>query len=224
MSVATHDATPRPRTWTAHSFAIVGTHPLVVEALEARIRSQMAGTSIIYAGPSARSALEVALSRGCDCVIADLDLGPGSSATHLISTFAMHQIPVVGLSEDVSHPAREAAMFAGARGLISKRSDRADFSRALSTVVSGRDWFPPALVEVPPPSASRVDLSNQERRTIVLYASGMTQDMVARRMGIASSTVKHYLDRVRRKANEAGYPARTKLELHELAKREGWLP
>jgi predicted DNA-binding protein (UPF0251 family) len=54
-----------------------------------------------------------------------------------------------------------------------------------------------------------------------MYASGMKQDMVARRMGIASSTVKHYLDRARSKYNEAGIPARTKLELHELAKSEG---
>jgi DNA-binding NarL/FixJ family response regulator len=58
----------------------------------------------------------------------------------------------------------------------------------------------------------------------VLYASGMTQQMVARRMGIAPSTVKHYLDRVRQKYTDAGLVARTKLELHAIARREGWLP
>jgi hypothetical protein len=43
-------------------------------------------------------------------------------------------------------------------------------------------------------------------------------------MGIASSTVKHYLDRVRTKYAEVGVHARTKLELHAIARAEGLLP
>ena len=90
-------------------------------------------------------------------------------------------------------------------------------------MLSGDQWMPTALLREPREN-SQVALSAQERRVLVLYGSGMTQDAVARRLGIASSTVKHYLDRIRAKYSAAGVPSRTKLELNQIARAEGLLP
>jgi hypothetical protein len=43
-------------------------------------------------------------------------------------------------------------------------------------------------------------------------------------MEITPNTVKHYLDRVRDKYTAAGIAARTKMQLHQVARLEGLLP
>ena len=108
-------------------------------------------------------------------------------------------------------------------GRCRRYSDGAGDTRAVAAVLDDHTWFP-SEVQSKPCAQTSVTLSDQERRAFVLYASGMTQDMVARRMGIASSTVKHYLDRVREKYQAAGLPVRTKIELHARARAEGLIP
>jgi DNA-binding NarL/FixJ family response regulator len=46
-------------------------------------------------------------------------------------------------------------------------------------------------------------------------------DSVARRMDVAPSTVKQYIDRVRDKYTAAGKLARTKTDLYRVARDEG---
>jgi DNA-binding NarL/FixJ family response regulator len=91
-------------------------------------------------------------------------------------------------------------------------------------VLDGGTWFPPDLAGVLLRSSDSVELSGQERRALVLYASGLTLEMVARRMDITPNTVKHYIDRVRDKYTAAGIAARTKVDLNRVARSEGLLP
>jgi DNA-binding NarL/FixJ family response regulator len=67
-------------------------------------------------------------------------------------------------------------------------------------------------------------LSPQERRALVLYASGLPMKSVARRLGISFETAKCYVDRVREKYERAGREARTKIELRQRAVEDGLLP
>jgi hypothetical protein len=48
--------------------------------------------------------------------------------------------------------------------------------------------------------------------------------MVARRMNITPNTVKHYLDCERDKYTRVGISARTKVQLNQVARKEGLLP
>lgn len=57
-----------------------------------------------------------------------------------------------------------------------------------------------------------------------MSAAEVVNQMGARRMTIAPSTVKPCLDRVCEKYPEVVLPARTRLELHAIARREGRLP
>jgi len=210
------DVLPRP-----HRFVVVDAHPIVIEALTSRILSTSPGCEIIYAGNSVRDAVRTALIAGCDCAVVDIDVTGSMSPIEIISAFTMHQIPLVALTGNASPGECEAAMTVGARAYVGKQADPADIGKAISTVLSGHDWLPQETARRDTPARRSVELSAQERRALILYTSGLTQDMVARRMSIAPSTVKHYLDRVREKYSAAGIPARTKLELHALARREG---
>lgn len=67
-------------------------------------------------------------------------------------------------------------------------------------------------------------LSPQEKRLLMLYATGLPMKSVARRMEIRLDTAKQYLHRARTKYAEAGRPAWTKVELHRRAIEDGYLP
>jgi DNA-binding NarL/FixJ family response regulator len=208
----------------AQRIVIVDDHPIVIEALAARILASWPGSRVVYAGNSVRDAIHAAITHGCDCAIVDVDLDASKPAIEIISAFTMHRIPLVALAQNASTQEREAALTIGARAYVAKQADPADIGRAVSDVLAGRNWVPDGVTKASTSRQATVELSAQERRALILYASGLTQDMVARRMGIASSTVKHYVDRVRQKYSQVGIPARTKLELHALARREGFLP
>ena len=60
----------------------------------------------------------------------------------------------------------------------------------------------------------RIDrTSDKELEALRLYACGLKLDSVARRMGMAPSTAKQYIDRVRDKYAQVGHPARAKADL-----------
>jgi DNA-binding NarL/FixJ family response regulator len=201
-------------------FVIVDVEPLIVEALISRVRAEVPSAEMIYAGCDLSQGLEAALVHGCDCALVDVEAREPSGspvAKSPVASFAAHNIPVVAMANEPTHHTLESVTRAGARALIDKRQNPADITRACRSVLAGDVWFPDDAV----PPGQLVVLSAQERRALILYASGLKQDSVARRMGIASSTVKHYLDRARFKYNAAGIPARTKLELHELVKSQG---
>jgi DNA-binding CsgD family transcriptional regulator len=68
---------------------------------------------------------------------------------------------------------------------------------------------------------SKDELSPQERKALVLYASGLKLLAVARRMNVAPSTVKQYLERAKVKYRLAGKPIRTKTEMYKTLRDEG---
>lgn len=224
MSVADAALAPSAASVRPRRFVILDDHPLVIEAVAARVRLVRPDAVIAYAGPSMRDAVRCVATDGCDCAIVDLELGDGTSAAHLVSAFAMHGVPTIALTERAAAEHLESCLAAGARAYVDKRSEPRGICEAITAVLAGRTWLPDGVLRRPLPGETKVALSAQERRALVLYTSGMTQDMVARRMGIAASTVKHYLDRVREKYDAAGYPARTKLELHARARADGLLP
>lgn len=203
---------------------VVDPQPLMREGIVARIKAGLPSAQLVYVGGSLHAALETVLVTGCDsAVIGTRCQGPITEIA-AASAFAMHRIPTVILVERPSVQGMEAVLIAGAAGYIANDCNGDEFIRAVETVINGGSWAPIAAMYRTGPKSTSVQLSAQERRALVLYASGMTQDAVGRRMGIKACTVKHYLDRVRDKYSQAGHAPRTKLELHALARREGLLP
>lgn len=118
-----------------------------------------------------------------------------------------------------------AALRAGALGFVSKQADIEDFEESFRLTVAGE------------PSTSRdvaailsgdetpsVPLSERERTAMVLYASGLKLDAVARRMNVKPATAQEYIRRVREKYSRAGVPVSTKTDLYRRARDEGLVP
>jgi DNA-binding NarL/FixJ family response regulator len=207
------------------AFVLLDDHALVREGIERQLVNDFPDCTIVYSGDSLAEALgAVAQADSCDCAIVDLDLGDETPVAETVSAFAVREIPVVVVSAMAQPDVLQAAMAGGAQAFIAKRSSLGHLSKAVSTVLDGGTWIPPDLAGAVLRAQSNVDLSAQEKRALVLYASGLTLEMVARRMEITPNTVKHYLDRVRDKYTQAGIAARTKVQLHRVARMEGLLP
>lgn len=224
MTIDELTAAPRVPAGVADPVVVLEAHPMVREGLLRRVNLALPNSIVVYAGASVHDATDAALRRGCACAVVDLEISPNVSPVDVIAQFTQHGIQVLAFTQTPTEAMIESAIAAGAQGVIGKFIDPIEMDSAIDAVASGKTWFPcPTEVHDVAKEAS-VCLSDRERCALTLYVSGLTQDSVARRMGIASSTVKHYLDRARRKFNDAGHPARTKLELFELARKQGLLP
>ena len=115
-----------------------------------------------------------------------------------------------------------AVLRAGALGFVSKASDGDEFQAALRATMRGE---PSTSRDVAAILSSDDDTSvrftDRERTALVLYASGMKIDAVARRMGIKPATAQEYIKRVREKYMRAGTPAPTKTALYQRARDGG---
>jgi DNA-binding NarL/FixJ family response regulator len=117
-------------------------------------------------------------------------------------------------------------MRAGALGYALKNEPASEIRTAITEVAAGRDWISPRLAYIlaTDDTPDRPALSDQERRALQLYATGMPMKSVARRMAISEETVKQYVQRVRQKYARLGRSAPTKLELYHRAVEDGHIP
>lgn len=218
MSTAVAPLTIAPR------FIILEDHALVREGLQRSLRESFPEAVFVYSGASLTDALTAAV-HGCDCAVVDLDLGDGRAAADVVSSLTSQQVPVVVVSALGNPAIIQACVLAGAQGYVAKRSGTDELVSVLRSVLSGRPLMSPDLAgALVSHHRSAVKLSKQEQRALVLYASGLKLDSVARRMDVAPSTVKQYLDRVRDKYTAAGRVARTKSDLYRVARDEGLVP
>jgi DNA-binding NarL/FixJ family response regulator len=198
--------------------AVVEDHPLMLGALVS-VCEQHPQLVVVYAGASVDDVLE--LDPAPDLVLLDLDLN-GSAVTEGDAERLMARGSAVIVVSGLASPATVRAMVrAGVAGLLSKRDDPADLWAAIDSVLAGRPWTTSDLAAVLVRDPDRPDLSYQERRALELYASGLKLASVARLMGLAPSTVREYIDRVRAKYAAVGRPAPTKAHLAVNAHQDG---
>jgi DNA-binding NarL/FixJ family response regulator len=117
------------------------------------------------------------------------------------------------------------ALAAGALGYVPKHDPPHVLVQGLRTVARGEPFLTPEISAALAESDDDVPaLSPQELRALRMYASGLKVDSVARRLGVSPATVREYLDRVKRKYEQVGRPARTKAELWHVAAEDGHVP
>lgn len=208
----------------AQRFAVIEDHPLVRDALAARVRNRYPNAQIVYSGASLQDAVEMLGTQKVDCAILDLDLGDGRSPVLNTADLADAGSPVLIVSALADPGTVRACLRAGALGFVSKTAEADDFEAALEATLAGipstsRDLAAILYSEDSP----SVHLSERERTAMVLYASGLKMDAVARRMGVKPGTASEYIKRVREKYVKAGTPLPTKTDLYKRAKEEGLL-
>ncbi|HWS51503.1 MAG TPA: response regulator transcription factor [Microbacterium sp.] len=207
--------------------ALIDDHESVRLGLEAACARDGAGT-VVFSGSTVGSYLEWRSASGeapADVVVLDLTLGDGTTVTENVTALVVDGASVVIHSVADRPAAVREALSAGAAGVVSKSSALDDVLDAIRTVAQGE-----ALNNVEWASAVEGDrafadaqLSGREREVLRLYATGLPLKVVAERLGVAYSTAKENITRIRVKYVDVGRPAPTKVDLLRRAMEDGIL-
>lgn len=205
--------------------ALIDDHESVRLGLELACERDKA-QSVVFSGSTVGSYLDWRVSTGsppADVVVLDLTLGDGTTVTENVTRLVSDGASVVIHSVADRPAAVREALAAGAAGIVSKSSALDDVLDAIRTVARGD-----ALNNVEWASAVEGDrefadalLSAREREVLRLYATGLPLKVVAERLGVAYSTAKENITRVRVKYVEVGRTARTKIDLLHRAMEDG---
>lgn len=182
--------------------------------------------TVVFSGSTVGSYLDWRATTGsapADVVVLDLTLGDGTTVTENVCGLVSDGASVVIHSVADRPAAVREALAAGAAGVVSKSSALDDVLDAIRTVARGE-----ALNNVEWASAVEGDrafadaqLSVREREVLRLYATGLPLKVVAERLGVAYSTAKENITRVRVKYVDVGRPAPTKVDLLRRAMEDG---
>jgi DNA-binding NarL/FixJ family response regulator len=205
--------------------ALIDDHESVRLGLEAACARDGSQT-VVFSGSTVVSYLEwrsAASAPPADVVVLDLTLGDGTTVTENVRSLVADGASVVIHSVADRPAAVREALAAGAAGVVSKSSALDDVLDAIRTVAQGE-----ALNNVEWASAVDGDrdfadaqLSTREREVLRLYATGLPLKAVAERLGVAYSTAKENITRIRVKYVEVGRPAPTKVDLLRRAMEDG---
>ena len=189
--------------------ALIDDHESVRLGLEAACaRAQKV---VVFSGSNVTGYLDWRAFSGAppaDVVVLDLTLGDGTTVTENVRRLVMDGSSVIIHSVADRPAAVREALAAGAAGVVSKASPIGDVIAAISTVASGEplnnvEWA--SAVEGDRAFAD-AQLSARERDVLRLYAAGLPLKVVADRLGVAYSTAKENITRVRVKYVEVGRP------------------
>lgn len=205
--------------------AIVDDHRLILDGLSNLLRAEAQDLEVAIAVATFRELIRHPRFP-VDVVLLDLDLGDDVPTSAKIVELAAAGVAVVVVSGFADPRRVRESIAAGALGYVPKSETAAEIVRAVRAAADGAGHVTPALAamlvtDVPDDTAPA--LSPQERRALVLYASGLPLKSVARQLDISMETAKTYLTRVREKYALAGREARTKIALHRRAVEDGLL-
>jgi DNA-binding NarL/FixJ family response regulator len=207
--------------------ALIDDHESVRLGLEAACaRAQT--EDVVFSGSSVTEYLTWRTSTRAapaDVVVLDLTLGDGTTVTENVQNLIRDGSSVIIHSVADRPTAVREALAAGAAGVVSKSSRIDDVIAAIYTVARGEplnnvEWA--SAVEGDRAFAD-AQLSARERDVLRLYAAGLPLKVVADRLGVAYSTAKENITRVRIKYVEVGRPAPTKVDLLRRAMEDGIL-
>jgi DNA-binding NarL/FixJ family response regulator len=158
-----------------------------------------------------------------DVVVLDLTLGDGTTVRENVGRLVADGSSILVHSVADRPSAVREALVAGAIGVVSKASPIDDVISAIQAVANGDplnnvEWA--SAIEGDREFAD-AQLSARERDVLRLYAAGLPLKAVAERLGIAYSTAKENLSRVRVKYVEVGRSASTKFDLIRRALEDG---
>jgi DNA-binding NarL/FixJ family response regulator len=208
---------------SATTVFVVDDHPVLREGLRMLLESSM-GVRVIGGAPSVRAALADVQRLAPDVVLLDLDLGDEDGLQALPRIVAAAPRTRVLIFTALRDRVRdEAALRAGARGLVLKDVPPDTLVQAITTVAAGDLWFDPRVLAAlrgggaaPMGDAKLASLTAREREIVALVAEGLRNEEVGRRLGISEKTVRNHLTLVFDKLGVSG-----RLELLAFAYQHG---
>ena len=197
-------------------------HPLFREGVIASLSAD-GGIVVVGEAGEAETAVRVVREVLPDVVLLDVDM-PGSglwAASRIASASPATRVIMLTVSEDEDHLL--AAMKAGASGYVLKGVSASELTRIVRSVCAGEVYVAPSLafgllheMTAPRRSDPLEELGTRERQVLELVASGLSNQEIGLRMGLAERTVKHYITNVLKKLQ-----VRSRVEAALLAAKGG---
>lgn len=204
--------------------ALIDDHESVRLGLEAALMRD--GDIVVFSGMTVNEYLQwqrAHADESPNVVVLDLGLGDGSNITDNVCRIVSSGTAVIIHSVADRPAAVREALSAGAAGVVSKSSPISEVLASVRTVARGDtlnnvEWASAVDGDT---AFANAALSQREREVLRLYAAGLPLKVVADRLGIAFSTAKENITRVRTKYIEVGRPAPTKVDLLMRALEDG---
>lgn len=200
--------------------AILDGQPLARAGLTALCRSS-GFLSVVYSGTDLGAVRQFAPRPRV--IVVDINLGDRPLSVRSARELVSRGSALVAIGAHGHDPVTRRALAAGALGYLSRQDEPEDFLEAIGSALEGQRWVSPQLRKLLGNSDGPPNLSEKEILALQLYAGGLKMEAVARRMQVAPSTAKEYIDRVRAKYATAGRPAPTKVDLYHVAKQDGFI-
>ena len=196
--------------------AIVDDHTLFRQALRRMLETERQ-VEVVGEGGSATEAIRLAADQGPDVVIVDLFMPDDGlrAVSEIARLYPRTRTLVVTAADEAA--ALEAALAAGANGLVVKSADAATLLEAVRTVHAGHRYIGPEAIQLlsnEGPASELHGLSPREQEVLRGITRGFTNREMAEQMGVSVKTVEGYRARLRTKLG-----VDTRAELVELAQR-----
>lgn len=179
-------------------------HPMMLAGLRKLLEPEH---EVVGTAMDGRKLLDIAKRLRPDLVITDVSMPglDGIEATLMLQT-AVPGARVLILSIHAEPSCVRAAFEAGAWGYLTKTSAAEEIERAVREVLAGRFYVSPAVARaaiIPmacdlgsPPRMAGEALTRRESDILRLVAEGLGNQQIARRLGVAVTTVRTHLNRV----------------------------
>jgi DNA-binding NarL/FixJ family response regulator len=120
---------------------------------------------------------------GADCIVLDLDLNDGRNPVSNVLDLVETDVPILIVSALGDQATIRGTLMAGAVSFVSKQAESVEMMAAVKSTLAREPSTSRevAAALLSSPTTMSVALSDQERRAMVLYASGLKMRAVARR-------------------------------------------
>jgi len=190
-------------------FLIADDHDLVREGLKITLANLPGPITTLEADSATGVMQTLELHPNTDLVILDLHM-PGANDLELLTGLcdAYPAIPVVVLSADENPRVMQRAIDRGAAGFIPKSSANCVLVSALQLVLSGGVYIPSDILNSEPaaePAAGNsgaasgpFNLTERQSDVLALLASGHSNKMIAKQLGLSEHTIKIHITAILR--------------------------
>lgn len=182
-------------------------HPVYRDGLRLMLDST-GEVEVVGTAPDGAAAVETAARLRPDVVVMDLQmprLGGVEATRRILAARPETGVLVLTMHED--DESVFAAMLAGARGYLLKGADQNEILRAVSAVAAGEVIFGPALagrvsdyfarIAVARPAEEPFpQLTARERDVLELIALGLSNPVIAERLGLSPKTVRNNVSNI----------------------------
>jgi len=197
-------ATPRAGGGVSDSIRIVvaDDHPLFREGVVTSLGSNP-GMFVVGQAETAEEAVRLVREELPDLALLDITMPGGGieAARKIASACPATRIVMLTVSEDEDDLL--AAMKAGASGYVLKGVSARELAAVLRSVSAGEVYVAPSLafgllreMSKPRPSDPLAELSSRERQVLELVASGLSNQEIGLKLGLAEKTIKHYMTNI----------------------------